>query len=385
MSATLPEKTSARSGHRNRPRNSRNASSRNAGSKDVISNDVGSGIAGPRGGGRQDRVLAALDLGTNNCRLLIARPCKGGFSVIDGFSRIVRLGEGVSETSRLSEPAMERTIDALRVCAAKMARRRVSLSRCVATQAARSAHNSPEFVARVRRETGIELEVISSREEAELTLTGCFSLLDPGHDYSLMFDVGGGSAEFVWARIRPDGGAHIEGWTSLPCGVVTLTERHGANEFSPQEYEAVVGEVMELLRPFDLRFAIAERIAAGGVQMVGTAGTVTTIAGVEMSLPRYNRSRVDGSWLEFDAVERVSRELAVKTYAERAAHPCIGQNRADLVVAGCAVLEAVCRMWPAGRLRVADRGVREGILSVMSGQSPVTYADTADLAAPAAE
>ncbi|MEX2455390.1 MAG: Ppx/GppA phosphatase family protein [Rhodospirillaceae bacterium] len=338
-----------------------------------------------RRGGGPDRIFSALDLGTNNCRLLIARPARSGFSVIDGFSRIVRLGEGVSEAGVLSEAAMERTIDALRVCARKMARRRVSEARCVATQAARSAHNRAEFVDRVRRETGLDLEVISSREEAELTLTGCFSLLDPGHEHALMFDVGGGSAEFVWARIRPDGGAHIEGWTSLPCGVVTLTERHGNHDFSPAEYEGVVEEVMALLRPFDRRFAIAEQIVRGRVQMVGTAGTVTTIAGVEMSLPRYNRSRVDGSWLRFDAVERVSRDLAVKTFAERAAHPCIGQNRADLVVAGCAVLEAVCRMWPAGRLRVADRGVREGILSVMAGQSPVTYADTADFSAPAAE
>ena len=360
MSANMPENSNGRTGARGR----------NGGRKRPD---------------RPERIFAALDLGTNNCRLLVARPTRYGFNVIDGFSRIVRLGEGVSEAGILSEDAMDRTIDALRVCARKMVRRRVSEARCVATQAARAARNSGEFVDRVRAETGIELEVISSREEAELTLTGCFSLLDPGHDHALMFDVGGGSAEFVWARILPDGGALIEGWTSLPCGVVTLTERHGNNDFSRDEYEAVVAEVIGLLRPFDQRFGIAERILQGKVQMVGTAGTVTTIAGVEMSLPRYNRSQVDGSWLGFDAVERVSRDLALKTYAERAAHPCIGQNRADLVVAGCAVLEAVCRLWPAGRLRVADRGVREGILSVMSGQIQVSYAPSADLAAPAAE
>jgi exopolyphosphatase/guanosine-5'-triphosphate,3'-diphosphate pyrophosphatase len=313
------------------------------------------------------RVFAALDLGTNNCRLLVARPVRHGFSVIDGFSRIVRLGEGVGEAGRLSEAAMDRTIEALKVCARKMERRNVSHSRCVATEAARLAENREDFVARVREETGIDLEVISSKEEAELTLTGCFSLLDPAHDHALLFDVGGGSAEFVWARIDPDGGALIEGWTSMPCGVVALTERHGKNDFSTDEYEGVVSEVMGLLAPFDAKFGIAEQIRAGRVQMLGTAGTVTTIAGVNMSLPRYNRSRVDGSWLGFDAVLRISRDLADKSYEERAAHPCIGHNRADLVVAGCAVLEAVCRTWPAGRLRVADRGVREGILSVMAG------------------
>ena len=280
----------------------------------------------------------------------------------------MRLGEGVSEVGNLSDAAIHRTVDALKVCASKMSRRRVSQARCVATQAARSAENSAQFVDIVKRETGIDMEIISSREEAELTLTGCFSLLDPAFDYALMFDVGGGSAEFVWARILPDGGAQILGWTSLPCGVVTLTERHGKKEFLPAEYESLIDDVIGTLKPFDARFRIAEHIARGSVQMVGTAGTVTTVAGVDMCLPRYNRSRVDGSWLGFDAVERISRDLSGKTYDERAAHPCIGHNRADLVVAGCAVLEAVCRMWPAGRLRVADRGVREGILSVMSGQ-----------------
>ena len=339
--------------------------------------------------GRADRVFAALDLGTNNCRLLIARPTSHGFTVVDGFSRIVRLGEGVSEAGTLSETAIERTVDALRVCARKMERRRVSEARCVATQAARAARNSDVFVARVREETGIDIEVISSREEAELTLTGCLPLLDPGHRHALLFDVGGGSAEFVWAQIRGDGGAEIEGWISLPCGVVTLTERHGASDFSPVEYERVVDEVVAMLTPFDERFGISGEIARGAVQMLGTAGTVTTIAGVDMALPRYNRSRVDGCWLAFDAVARVSRELAVKSYDERAAHPCIGHSRADLIVAGCAVLEAVCRIWPAGRLRVADRGVREGILSVMAGQPPITYISAPAVAAvppaPAAE
>lgn len=316
---------------------------------------------------KNNRVFAALDLGTNNCRLLIARPTARGFAVIDGFSRIVRLGEGVSDAGELSDAAIERTVDALRICARKMARRRVSHARCVATEAARLARNIDGFIARVHTETGITLEVISPKEEAALTLTGCHSLLDPGHEHALMFDVGGGSAEFVWARIDPDGGAEILGWTSLPCGVVTLTERHGGNDFSPDEYEALVGEVVSLLEPFDAEFDIAHQIRSGSVQMVGTAGTVTTIAGVNMELPRYNRSRVDGCWLGFDAVERISRDLAVKSYDERAANPCIGHNRADLVVAGCAVLEAVCRMWPAGRMRVADRGVREGILSGMAG------------------
>lgn len=339
-----------------------------------------------RAGGRNDagrgqRVFAALDLGTNNCRLLVAHPTRHGFRVVDGFSRIVRLGEGVSEAGALSDAAIERTVEALKICSKKMSRRRVSVSRCVATQAARSADNSDYFVSRVKQETGLDLEVISPREEAELTLTGCFSLLDTSHDHALMFDVGGGSAEFVWARILPGGGAHVEGWTSLPCGVVTLTEQHGGNDFSPAEYEALVSDVTRMLHSFDAEHGISRQIAAGSVQMVGTAGTVTTIAGVDMCLPRYNRSKVDGAWLSFEAVERISGQLATQNYDQRAAHPCIGHNRADLVVAGCAVLEAVCRLWPAGRLRVADRGVREGILSVMAGQPQASCGSTTASAA----
>lgn len=346
-----------------------------------ISRADGRSRSGRRNGsGRNDRVFAALDLGTNNCRLLIAHQTRNGFRVVDGFSRIVRLGEGVSAAGTLSDQAIERTVEALKICAKKMSRRRVSESRCVATQAARSAGNISYFVERVKEEAGIDLEVISSREEAELTLTGCFSLLDQTHDHALMFDVGGGSAEFVWARILPGGGARVDGWTSLPCGVVTLTEQHGGHDFSPAEYEKLVSDVMDMLKSFDEKHGISRQIAEGRVQMVGTAGTVTTIAGVDMCLPRYNRSMVDGAWLSFDAVARISGELSIQNFDQRAAHPCIGHNRADLVVAGCAVLQAVCRLWPAGRLRVADRGVREGILSVMAGQ-PQAICSTATASA----
>ncbi|PPR09814.1 MAG: Exopolyphosphatase [Alphaproteobacteria bacterium MarineAlpha11_Bin1] len=342
---------------------------------------TGNNAVGRKDVDRKERLFAALDLGTNNCRLLIAQPEGCGFRVIDGFSRVVRLGEGVGEAGTLSEAAIERTIDALKICANKISRRRVSNGRYVATQAARSARNSDYFIRRVKDETGIEMEIISSREEAELTLTGCFSLLEPSYEYVLMFDVGGGSAEFVWARILKMGGAQILGWTSLPCGVVTLTETHGSKEFAPLEYKSLVSSVVEIVRPFDLEFGISDNIARGRVQMVGTAGTVTTVAGLDMCLARYDRSRVDGSWLSFDSVGRISQALSTQSYDERAANPCIGHNRADLVVAGCAVLEAVCRIWPAGRLRVADRGVREGLLSVMSGQSKATCDGAATFAA----
>ncbi len=330
------------------------------------------------GGGERHDVVAALDLGTNNCRLLIARPAPVGFRVIDGFSRVVRLGEGIGESGVLSEAAIERAIEALTVCAAKMERRGVGPRRCVATEAARRARNCEDFLNRVERGTGIEIEIISSREEAELTLAGCLPLLDARIPYALLFDVGGGSAEIVWLGIEPDRRHRILGWVSLPIGVVTLTERNGGHDFSRQAYGAVVAEVEDMLAPFDRRHGIRARIESGAAQMLGTAGTVTTIAGVTMGLKRYNRALVDGSYLALDAVHTVSSNLAASTYDQRAAHPSIGHKRADLVVAGCAVLEAVCRTWPAVRMRVADRGVREGLLLEMTGGNGRDRLDAAE-------
>lgn len=311
-------------------------------------------------------VIAALDLGSNNCRLLVARPAACGFSVLDGFSRIVRLGEGVAATGLLSEAAMDRAVAALRVCADKVARRHVIRGRYVATEACRQARNGPDFIARVARETGLQLEAIPSLEEAELTLSGCLPLLDPALPYALTFDVGGGSTEILWVRLGGAGGPELLGWISLPCGVITLTEKYGTPEITPESYRRMVADIEALLHPFDAAHGISRAIEAGEAQMLGTAGTVTTIAGVNMGLTRYNRAIVDGSWLDFAAVHAVSEMLVGASFAERAAHACIGHGRAELVVAGCGVLEAVCRTWPAGRLRVADRGVREGILLALA-------------------
>lgn len=304
---------------------------------------------------------AALDLGTNNCRLLVARPAQGGFKVIDAFSRIVRLGEGVGRTGLLSEEAMDRTMAALKVCAKKMRRRGVWHSRTVATEACRRAGNFEEFRRRVRKETDLELEVITSREEARLAVTGCAPLLDAGKDHALVFDIGGGSTELMWLGVD-DTRIELVDTVSLPFGVVTLAEQHGGDRVSLATYDGVVTTILSGLETFEARHAIRTKILEQRVQMLGSSGTVTTLAGVFQNLPRYDRASVDGSFLDFPEVRRVSRGLLAMDYASRAAHPCIGRDRADLVVVGCAILEAICREWPVGRLRIADRGVREGIL-----------------------
>ncbi len=309
-------------------------------------------------------VYAALDLGTNNCRLLVARATDSGFRVIDAFSRIVRLGEGVRASGLLSEAAMERTLDALKICAGKIAHRGVTRARYVATEACRRAGNCEDFLERVRALTGIAIETITTEEEARLAVTGCAPLLDFNLPYAIVFDIGGGSTELVWLRLGGDAAREPEilGSISLPFGVVTFAERYGGDVISRAGYDAMVAEASAAMAEFACFHDVARHLEAGRVQMLGSSGTVTTLAGIHFALPRYNRSVVDGSTLVFDVIRNICDELAEMSYAERAAQPCIGSERADLVVAGCAILEAICGLWPVGRLRVADRGVREGIL-----------------------
>lgn len=333
----------------------------------------GAGAAGVATAPEPAPVYAALDLGTNNCRLLIARPLRdrfgrSGFRVIEAFSRIVRLGEGLSISGHLSDTAMARTIEALKICSEKMARRGVSSARAVATEACRRAANGAEFLHDVKAATGISLDIISTAEEARLALTGCAPLLEPPHREAIVFDIGGGSTEILWARLLGGGRTEVIDWTSLPFGVVNLTERFGPGHTDSGSYVQMIDTVADALRPFEEKHGLSQKLQTGEIQVLGTSGTVTTLAGVHLNLPRYERRHVDGCWLEFPTVIEQSRRLASISVPERALHPCIGDERADLVVAGCAILEALYRFWPATRLRVADRGVREGVLVELMGQ-----------------
>ncbi len=314
-------------------------------------------------------LYAALDLGTNNCRLLVAEPWRQGFRVVDAFSRIVRLGEGLSRTGRLSEAAQDRAIDALRVCRAKLDARGIVRARLVATEACRAAENGVEFLERVRREAGLTLEILTRETEARLAVTGCASLVDWSADGVLLFDIGGGSSELVWMEFgegRRTGGdptRHIRAWASLPVGVVTLSERHGGVAVGRDTFEDMVADVDGLLAALPDWGPLAGRLAAGHYHMLGTSGTVTTLAGVHLGLKRYDRRRVDGTWLTDDQVGAMIEQLLAMEFEDRVANPCIGGDRADLVLAGCAILEAIRRRWRCGRLRVADRGLREGMLT----------------------
>jgi exopolyphosphatase/guanosine-5'-triphosphate,3'-diphosphate pyrophosphatase len=321
-----------------------------------------------------DPIYGALDLGTNNCRLLLARPSRRGFRVVDAFSRIIRLGEGVSQSGSLSEQAMSRTMDALKVCAGKLHRHRVGRARMVATQACRVATNGPSFVANVRKNFGIDIEILTAETEARLAVAGCATLIDPEAEFVLVFDIGGGSSEIIWLDMtrlgsrrdvltgRCDIDDAIVAWESLPVGVVTLAERFDGHTVTAESFAAMSEAVTEYLAPFEATHRFRERVAGRKVHLLGTSGTVTTIAGVLLDLERYDRKRVDGIWLNTTQIDDVTSRLLRLSYDERVLEPCIGRERADLVLAGCAILDAILKLWPADRLRVADRGLREGIL-----------------------
>jgi len=318
-----------------------------------------------------DDLYAALDLGTNNCRLLIAQPTRPGqFRVVDAFSRIVRLGEGLDATGELSVDAMDRAVEALKVCAGKLKNRPVRRHRLIATEACRSARNGEEFLARVREETGLELEIVTRETEARLAVAGCSSLVGRETDGLVLFDIGGGSSEIAMIDLTENRSNrlanHIKAWTSLPVGVVTLSERHGGCLVTPAVFEAMVAEVDVMLADFTPPALPAfSGLGEARIHLLGTSGTVTTLAGLHMDLPRYDRRKVDGLWLSNEDVDLMLDRLLSWDFEARAANPCIGADRADLVLAGCAILQSIRKRWPSQRMRVADRGLREGLLNEM--------------------
>ena len=347
----------------------RNARQRGRGSVSSQTRDGGSSagtdLSGP--------TYAALDLGTNNCRLLVARATHDSFRVVDAFSRIIRLGEGITSSGRLSEAAIDRAIDALTVCRDKMRNRGVTRARLIATEACRLAENGDDFLARVRETVGIELEVVDRETEALLAATGCTPLIDVQAQGALLFDIGGGSSELVklgrsGVSRRGPPPPQIQKWISLPMGVVTLAERHGGVTVTRESFARMVEEVGGFIYSFSK--ATGEHDSQR-MHLLGTSGTVTTIAGVHLALRRYDRRRVDGCWMSDGEVSGVIENLLLMSYDERAANPCIGPERADLVLAGCAILEAIRKAFPCTRLRVADRGLREGMLVQMMREDGV--------------
>lgn len=332
--------------------------------------------SGARPGPRSRAPLfAALDLGTNNCRLLMAAPDgDGGLKVVDGFSRIVRLGEGLAHTGRLSEGAMARAYQALVACAQRIEARGPVAVGCVATQACRAASNGQMFLNRVEKDLGLRFDVISAEQEAHLSVLGCASLLDPQTEHAMIVDIGGGSTEMSWvspAAVRARGlDPPILSWGTCPLGVVTLSEDDPEPEGGDKQawYEELVTRLAQTIADVGAAQHLRPAFAGGRSDIIGTSGTVTSLAGVFLDLPRYNRARVDGMWFDVADCRAIIARLLSQTREQRAANACIGKDRADLVVIGGAILDAVLRVWPAQRIRVADRGLREGVLMRLMAQ-----------------
>ena len=315
---------------------------------------------------------AAVDLGTNNCRMLAARPIGGGLRIVGSFSRIVRLGEGASVSGVLDEAAIERTIAALKICAGKIRRLGAKRVRNIATQACRAATNGASFLNRVKAETGLELETISADEEARLTVSGCVPLFETERPFVLMFDIGGGSTEVTWIEQQDATSPRILGTRSVAIGVMTIADQLGTGVLPPAATAEIRSNIDAKLADLDQAHGISDHIAAGRVQMMGTSGTVTTLGGIHLDLRRYDRSKVDGIEIPFSSIEAIIERLGGLSEEERARIPCVGPQRADLMIAGCTLLQTVCARWNVGRVTVADRGIREGLLCEMMAADGLT-------------
>lgn len=326
--------------------------------------------------GGASKLYAALDLGTNNCRLLIAEPTQsGGLRVVDSFSQIVTLGEGLATTGQLSEKAMDRAFDALRKCSDKVKKHHPVAARFIATQACRQATNGRTFLNAVQRRTGLRMETITPKEEAKYALLGSLDLVDPAYDFALVLDIGGGSTELSWIDAKSAAARGVKGcalrppilgWASFPVGVVTLNE--GFADREPGWYGRMVEHVAQLMRANDAATRFGPLFRAGRGQLIGNSGTVTSLVGVHLGLDRYIRSAVDGAWLAREDAAATRQRLHDATPEERAKEPCLTGGRSDLMLPGLAILDAVWSIWPSDRLRVGDRGLREGmLLSMMHG------------------
>ncbi len=306
---------------------------------------------------------AAIDLGTNSCRLVIASPTPSSFRIIETFSKITRLGEGIINNNELSHTAIRRTINALKVCAGVLEEYSpIAKARYVATAACRRAKNCKYFLELVKKETGLTIETISSQEESRLSVTGCIPLLNRNIKRALVFDIGGGSTEVSLARMTNSGRTIIEGYVSLPYGVVTVSEAFPNHEMTDLAYNTIIDRTHKILAEFESKYHIREAIANQEIQVLGTSGTVTVLGAVHLNLPRYNRSAVDGLALSVQDVERTVAKIKRMGDEGRRKHACIGMQKADLTMAGCAIIEGILSFWPITEVTIADRGIREGIL-----------------------
>jgi exopolyphosphatase/guanosine-5'-triphosphate,3'-diphosphate pyrophosphatase len=359
---------------------------------------------GPRGitrsGPLETPLYAALDLGTNSCRMLIARPAGEHFEIVDAFSKSVKLGKDLERTGFLSEDAVRRTLSALQVCAAKIRKHRVRRFRLVATEACRRARNGERFLEQVKRQTGLNLELIDPSEEARLAVISCAPLVDRNAHQILVIDIGGGSTELVWldiSKVAPEERSHalmqlpkvrsrasdvlqregveVVDWISVPLGVATLHEKFSDVRDSRSRFALMSCHFEDEMEEFTPYIDAEQPDFLRDFQMIGTSGTVTTVGAAHLGLTRYDRTRVDGLTLTGAEINAVIESFLSADFRGRIGQLGIGLDRSDLVLAGAAILQTLLRIWPTNRLRVADRGLREGMLYSMMGADGVLIAE----------
>lgn len=363
----------------------------------------GKGFGKGRAAHSSERPLyAALDLGTNSCRMLIAAPHEASFRIVDAFSKSVKLGKELERTGSLSQAAIARTLGALQVCATKLRRHGVKRFRLVATEACRRAENGDAFLKQVTRQTGLKLELIDPAEEARLAVVSCAPLVDPSASQVLVIDIGGGSTELVWldigdvppaerraaimklqlARKRgadialAAGHLRVVDWISVPLGVATLHERFSDVEDRRSRFALMSWYFEEQMAEFTPYIDAELPDYLVGFQMIGTSGTVTTVGAAHLGLTRYDRTAVDGMSLTGDEINTVIDGFLGQGFQTRIGKLGIGLDRADLVISGSAILQTLLRIWPTDRLSVADRGLREGMLyAMMSADGVLTQED----------
>ncbi len=312
---------------------------------------------------KEQEVYAAIDLGTNSCRLVLASPTPSAFRIIETFSKVTRLGEGIIKENMLSSQAIRRTTNALKVCAGIINEYApIKSFRYVATQACRRAKNHDHFIKQVKKETGLDLEIISTKEEARLAVVGCLPLLNRNIKRALVFDIGGGSTEISLARITNSGKTFIEGFVSLPYGVVTISEALPGKDMTTLAYDSIISRTHGILTEFEEQHNITDAIKNHEIQVIGTSGTVTVLGAVHLNLPRYNRLAVDGLSIAQTDLDKTINKIKRIGEDGRKRHACIGPQKADLTMAGCAIIEGISSFWPISEISIADRGIREGML-----------------------
>jgi exopolyphosphatase/guanosine-5'-triphosphate,3'-diphosphate pyrophosphatase len=323
--------------------------------------------------------------------------------VIDSFAKIISLGEGIKQTGVLSEEAIERTIVALRACKKKLDSHRIYKMRAVATEACRQASNTKSLIERVNSEIGVDLEVISPQEEARLVLKGCSGVISDEKNYGILMDIGGGSTEVVWLKInkgmtRPT--ISVIDSISLPFGVVTISDTYTHSKNNQEIYTVLRKNILSTIDTFMKKNNIRTNFSKGDVQVITSSGTTTTLGSLTLGLSTYDRSSVDGKDFSSKKIVEVGEELLSRYLSSTPTTVKLGKeknfitnkffdhvldksseefkifayNRMGLLAAGVVIINSILESIGDCLVRIADRGVREGILydlmdSLRTGQS----------------